>query len=59
MPKIQNLLVAGGLGYIGSHTIIELFAASPVNMIIVDDFSNCFEDVLDRIKKILSEKFNP
>jgi UDP-glucose 4-epimerase len=53
---INNLLVPGGLGFIGSHTIIELFKKTKTNIIIVDDMSNCFDDVLDRIKKILSAK---
>jgi UDP-glucose 4-epimerase len=53
---INNLLVPGGLGFIGSHTIIELFQKTKTNIIIVDDMSNCFNDVLDRIKTILSSK---
>lgn len=53
---INNLLVPGGLGFIGSHTIIELFKKTKTNIIIVDDMSNCFDDVLDRIKTILSAK---
>lgn len=50
---IKNLLVPGGLGFIGSHTVIELFTNTEVKMIIVDDMSNCFDDVFDRIKQIL------
>lgn len=53
---INNLLVPGGLGFIGSHTIVELFQRTQVNIIIVDDMSNCFDDVLIRIKKILALK---
>lgn len=53
---INNLLVPGGLGFIGSHTIVELFQRTHVNIIIVDDMSNCFDDVLVRIKKILALK---
>lgn len=53
---INNLLVPGGLGFIGSHTIVELFQRTQVNIIIVDDMSNCFDDVLVRIKKILALK---
>ena len=53
---INNLLVPGGLGFIGSHTIVELFHRTQVNIIIVDDMSNCFDDVLVRIKKILALK---
>lgn len=59
MPKIQNLLIPGGLGFVGSNTIVELFSSIGANIIIFDDFSNCYDDVFDRIVKILSEKFNP
>lgn len=52
---INNLLVPGGLGFIGSHTIIEIFKRTNANIIIVDDLSNCFDDVLERIKLILSK----
>jgi UDP-glucose 4-epimerase len=52
---INNLLVPGGLGFIGSHTIIELFNKNKSNIIIVDDMSNCYDDVLDRMKLILSK----
>ena len=43
---INNLLVPGGLGFIGSHTVIELFQKTSAKLIIVDDMSNCFDDVL-------------
>lgn len=51
---INNLLVTGGLGFIGSHTCIEIFERTNVNMIIVDNLSNCFDDVYERMKVILS-----
>ena len=50
---ISNLLVPGGLGFIGSHTIVELFMETSVNIVVVDDMSNCFDDVFDRITSIL------
>lgn len=43
---INNLLVPGGLGFIGSHTVIEIFQRTKANIVIVDDLSNCFTDVL-------------
>lgn len=54
---INNLLVPGGLGFIGSHTVIEIFKKTKSNIIIVDDMSNCFDDVLSRVKKILSTNY--
>jgi UDP-glucose 4-epimerase len=46
MPEIKNLLVPGGLGFIGSHTVIEILTQTKANVIILDDMSNCFDDVL-------------
>lgn len=45
------VLVTGGMGYIGSHTTIELIEAGK-EVIIVDDLSNSSEIVLDRIEAI-------
>ena len=47
----MNVLVTGGLGYIGSHTVVELINAGH-EPIIVDDLSNAKLNVLDRIEKI-------
>lgn len=44
----QYVLVTGGLGYIGSHTSLELLKAG-YNVVIVDDLSNSFADVFSRI----------
>ncbi|MBY0379765.1 MAG: UDP-glucose 4-epimerase GalE, partial [Burkholderiales bacterium] len=46
-----NVLVTGGLGYIGSHTVVELINNS-YNVIIVDNLSNSDKKVLSRIEKI-------
>ncbi|MEC7173747.1 MAG: UDP-glucose 4-epimerase GalE [Bacteroidota bacterium] len=47
----SKILVTGGLGYIGSHTSVELIQQG-FEIIIVDDLSNSSIDVLDSIKKI-------
>jgi len=44
----QYVLVTGGLGFIGSHTSLELLTAG-YNVIIVDDSTNSFRHVFDRI----------
>lgn len=46
-----RILVAGGTGYIGSHTTVELQTAG-YEVIIVDNLSNSNEDVLDGIERI-------
>jgi UDP-glucose 4-epimerase len=47
----QQILVTGGTGYIGSHTVVELQNAG-FEVIIVDDLSNSSIGVLDNIEKI-------
>ena len=47
----MNILVTGGAGYIGSHTVVELMNAGH-NPIIVDDLSNAHYSVIERIAKI-------
>jgi UDP-glucose 4-epimerase len=58
----NKILVTGGTGYIGSHTVVEL-QQSGYEVIIVDDLSNSGIDVLKSIEKITGikpafEKFN-
>ena len=48
---MKKILVTGGLGYIGSHTVIELLI-NDFEVIIIDDLSNSFIEVLDKIFKI-------
>ena len=47
----QKILVAGGTGYIGSHTTVELQNAG-YDVVIIDDLSNSNIEVLDGIEKI-------
>lgn len=47
----MNILVTGGLGFIGSHTVVELQQAGH-DVIIVDNCSNADTDVLYGIQKI-------
>ena len=47
----MSILVTGGAGYIGSHTVVELMKAG-YDPIIVDDLSNAHADVPSRIGKI-------
>ena len=54
-PKDTCVLVTGGAGFIGSHTVVELLNCG-YEAIIVDDLSNASEKVVDRIKTIVGEK---
>ncbi len=51
----MELLVAGGLGYIGSHTVVELLN-NDYDVVIVDDLSNSSIDVIESIEKIACKK---
>ena len=46
-----KILVTGGTGYIGSHTVVELQAAG-YEVVIIDNLSNSNKEVLDGIEKI-------
>ncbi len=48
---MSKILVTGGTGYIGSHTVVELQQAG-YEVVIVDNLSNSSIDVLDGIEKI-------
>ena len=47
----MSVLVTGGAGYIGSHTVVELLNADQ-EVVIVDNYSNSKPEVLNRIKTI-------
>ena len=47
----MTILVTGGLGYIGSHTVVELLQNN-FQVIIVDDMSNSEKFIFDNIEKI-------
>jgi UDP-glucose 4-epimerase len=51
----QKILVTGGTGYIGSHTVVELISAG-YEPIIVDNLSNSSINILDQIAEITGVK---
>ena len=51
----MNILVTGGLGYIGSHTCVELIKNNH-NIIIADNLSNSKINTLDKIERITEVK---
>jgi UDP-glucose 4-epimerase len=52
---MSKILVTGGLGFIGSHTVVELINAG-FEPVIVDDLSNSNPKILDQITKITGRK---
>jgi len=51
---MNSILIPGGLGYVGSHTILDIFLQTDFHIVIVDDLSNCAVSVLERMKVILA-----
>jgi len=52
----MRILVTGGAGYIGSHTVVELLDNN-YDVVVVDNFSNSKPIVIDRIKEITGKDF--
>lgn len=52
---MTKILVTGGAGYIGSHTVVEL-AQAGYEPVIIDDFSNSKESVLAGLRAILGRE---
>ena len=52
----MTILVTGGVGYIGSHTVVELLN-SCYEVVCIDNFNNSKPEVLDSIKKITNKEF--
>lgn len=52
---MAKILVTGGTGFIGSHTVVELYAAG-YDVIIVDDFSNSNPKILNQLETITGKR---
>jgi len=52
----MSILVTGGAGFIGSHTVVELLERGE-ELVIVDNFSNSSPEVLEKIKQITNRDF--
>src|SRR5688572_24600104 len=50
----MHILVTGGAGYIGSHTVVELLAHGH-SVVIIDNFSNSRPEVLGRLRDITGQ----
>lgn len=52
----QKIIVTGGAGYIGSHTIIELLEQTDFEVLSIDNFANSSATTFDRIEKITGQR---
>jgi len=52
---MKTILVTGGAGFIGSHTVVEL-AKAGYRPVIIDDFSNSEGFVIERLEKLVGAK---
>ena len=60
MSAQKTLLVTGGTGYIGSHTMVELLESQKcgfTKIVIVDNLENSSTKVLDKISEITNTKY--
>jgi UDP-glucose 4-epimerase len=55
MVHNRTILVTGGAGYIGSHTMVELLA-SGFDVICLDNFSNSLPEAVKRVEKIAGQR---
>ncbi|MBL4657783.1 MAG: SDR family NAD(P)-dependent oxidoreductase, partial [Flavobacteriales bacterium] len=51
----STVLITGGLGYIGSHTVVEMMEAGH-RVVVIDNLANSRIEVLDKIENIVGEK---
>jgi UDP-glucose 4-epimerase len=56
MSVKNTIIVAGGAGYIGSHTIIELLQTTDYNIVSIDNFSNSSVETFARIEQITGKR---
>lgn len=56
MSSKKTIIVTGGAGYIGSHTIIELLKTTDLDVVSIDNYSNSLPDTFNRIEKITGKK---
>ena len=65
MESYQKILITGGLGYIGSHTVVKLFnkkylesnnIKSNFEVVIIDDCSTCSDKIIPILEKMISHK---
>ena len=52
----KYILVTGGTGYIGSHTVLELLNANVYQPVVVDNLYNASEEAIRRVERITGKQ---
>ncbi|SMC30034.1 SDR family NAD(P)-dependent oxidoreductase [Polynucleobacter kasalickyi] len=52
---MKKILVTGGTGYIGSHTVVQLLQAG-LEVCVIDNLCNSKVEVIDQIQKITGKQ---
>ena len=55
MSSIKKILLTGGAGYIGAHTVVELIEAG-YDPVVIDDFSRSDKTLLEAIEKVTGKR---
>lgn len=50
---MKYILVTGGLGFIGSHTVVEIIQQTQYHVVIIDNLSNSKEDKIESIRNLV------
>lgn len=52
----MTILITGGTGYIGSHTVLQLIRNKEEDLVILDNFSNSSAESIRRVEKLVDNK---
>lgn len=55
---MKTIIVTGGAGYIGSHTLIELLQTTDFKIISIDNYSNSDASTYERVNQITNKPFD-